>query len=121
MIDIENDFEFRRIDFLGLNLFEIKKLVFEKYILVLDKKKGEIIIEEDLKKVNIVVIIVCCLKFLCLKRKVLLKIGIFFLIEMCIKNVLKFEDINLVVLVILIIEEDLILKNYIYNKLVIFY
>ena len=40
-IDIENDFEFRRTDSLGLNLLEIKKLVSEKYILASDKKKGE--------------------------------------------------------------------------------
>ncbi|MCG6842523.1 cytidylyltransferase domain-containing protein [Fusobacterium nucleatum] len=121
LIDIENDFEFRRTDSLGLNLLEIKKLVSEKYILASDKKKGETITEEDLKKANIAVIIACRLKSSRLKRKALLKIGTLSSIEMCIKNVLKFEDTNSVVLATSITKEDSILKNYTYNKSVIFH
>ena len=121
MIDIENDFEFRRTDSLGLNLLEIKKFVSEKYILASDKKKGETIQEEDLKKANIAVIIACRLKSSRLKRKALLKIGTLSSIEMCIKNVLKFEDINSVVLATSTTEEDSELQNYTYNKSVVFH
>ena len=121
LIDIENDFEFRRTDSLGLNLLEIKKFVSEKYILASDKKKGETIQEEDLKKANIAVIIACRLKSSRLKRKALLKIGTLSSIEMCIKNVLKFEDINSVVLATSTTEEDSELQNYTYNKSVVFH
>ncbi len=121
LIDIENDFEFRRTDSLGLSLLEIKKFISEKYILASDKKKGETIQEEDLKKANIAVIIACRLKSSRLKRKALLKIGTLSSIEMCIKNVLKFEDINSVVLATSTTEEDSELKDYTYNKSVIFH
>lgn len=121
LIDIENDFEFKRSDSLGLHLLEIQKLVSEKYILSSDKKRGETIQEEDLKKANIAVIIACRLKSSRLKRKALLKIGTLSSIEMCIKNILKFEDINSVVLATSTTEEDSELKDYTYNKSVVFH
>lgn len=121
LIDIENDFEFKRNDSYGLNIVELKKYVAEKYILNSDRKKGETIRKEDIKKANIAVIIACRLKSSRLKRKALLKIGSLSSIEMCIKNILKFKDVNSVVLATSITDEDSELKDYIYNKNVIFH
>ena len=121
LIDIENDFEFKRNDSYGLNIVELKKYVSEKYILNSDRKKGETIRKEDIRKANIAVIIACRLKSTRLKRKALLKIGSIPSVEMCIKNILKFKDVNSVVLATSTTEEDSKLKNYTYNKNVIFH
>ena len=121
LIDIENDFEFKRNDSYGLNIVELKKYVSEKYILNSDRKKGETIRKEDIRKANIAVIIACRLKSTRLKRKALLKIGSISSVEMCIKNILKFKDVNSVVLATSTTEEDSELKNYTYNKNVIFH
>ena len=121
LIDIENDFEFKRNDSYGLNIVELKKYVDEKYILNSDRKKGETIRKEDIRKANIAVIIACRLKSTRLKRKALLKIGSIPSVEMCIKNILKFKDVNSVVLATSTTEEDSELKNYTYNKNVIFH
>ena len=121
LIDIENDFEFKRNDSYGLNIVELKKYVDEKYILNSDRKKGETIRKEDIRKANIAVIIACRLKSTRLKRKALLKIGSIPSVEMCIKNILKFKDVNSIVLATSTTEEDSELKNYTYNKNVIFH
>lgn len=121
LLDIENDFEFKRTNKKGLNIREIEKLIKNKYILSTDKKIGETLKEEDLKKANIAVIIACRLKSSRLKRKAILKIGNLTSIELCIKNVLKFKDINSVVLATSTTEEDSELKNYTYRDTVIFH
>lgn len=121
LLDIVNDFEFKRTDKKGLGILKIQKYIKEKYILSSDKKVGETIKEEDLKKANIAVIIACRLKSSRLKRKAILKIGNLSSIELCIKNVLKFRDINSVVLATSTTEEDSELKNYTYKKSVIFH
>lgn len=121
LIDVENDFEFKRNDSYGLNIVELKRYVSEKYILNSDRKKGETIRKEDIKKANIAVIIACRLKSTRLKRKALLKIGSIPSVEMCIKNILKFKDVSSVVLATSTTEEDSELKNYTYNKNVLFH
>ena len=50
-----------------------------------------------------------------------MKIGSIPSVEMCIKNILKFKDINSAVLATSTTEEDSELKNYTYNKNVIFH
>lgn len=121
LIDVENDFEFKRNDSYGLNIVELKRYVSEKYILNSDRKKGETIRKEDIKKANIAVIIACRLKSTRLKRKALLKIGSIPSVEMCIKNILKFKDVSSVVLATSTTEEDSELKDYTYNKNVLFH
>ena len=120
-VDVENDFEFKRNDSYGLNIVELKRYVSEKYILNSDRKKGETIRKEDIKKANIAVIIACRLKSTRLKRKALLKIGSIPSVEMCIKNILKFKDVSSVVLATSTTEEDSELKDYTYNKNVLFH
>ncbi|MBR8734768.1 8-amino-3,8-dideoxy-manno-octulosonate cytidylyltransferase [Fusobacterium necrophorum] len=121
LIDIENDFEFKRNDSYGLNVVELKKYISEKYILNSDRQKGETIRKEDIRKANIAVIIACRLKSSRLKRKALLKIGSISSVEMCIKNILKFKDVNSIVLATSTTEQDSELKNYTYNENVIFH
>lgn len=121
LFDIENDFEFKRTDKKGMNISEIQKYIKEKYILNIDKKIGETIKEEDIKKANIAVIVACRLKSTRLKRKATLKIGSYSSIELCLKNISKFKDINDIVLATSTTEEDSELENYKYNKNIIFH
>ena len=76
---------------------------------------------EDMKKATIAVIVACRLKSSRLKRKALLKIGNLTSIELCLKNISKFRDINAIVLATSTNEEDFELKNYTYNDAVIFH
>jgi spore coat polysaccharide biosynthesis protein SpsF (cytidylyltransferase family)/sialic acid synthase SpsE len=121
LLDLENDFEFKRTDKKGMNVLQIKQAIKEKYILCSDKNTGDVIKEEDIKKANIAVIVACRLKSTRLKEKAILKIGKYPSIELCLKNIMKFKDINHIVLATSTTEEDSKLRDHIFNKSVIFH
>lgn len=121
LIDITNDFQFRRSGKQGLTLDSIQNLVDNYYLLNNSKKVGETIQKEDLKKSNIAAIIACRLKSTRLAKKALLKIGDISSIELCIKNTLKLNDVNHVVLATSDNEQDAELSNYTYNDSVVFH
>jgi len=121
LIDVVTDFKFRRSGKQGLNLNEIENLVDNYYILNSDKKSGETLQKEDFKKSNIAAIIACRLKSTRLKKKALLKIGELTSIELCIKNTLKLNNVNHVILATSDNEQDSELSNYTYNSSVIFH
>lgn len=121
LIDLKNDIIYQRTSEKGLNIKELESLVEQKYILIKDKKVGQTFKLEDMKKATIAVIVACRLKSSRLKRKALLKIGNLTSIELCLKNISKFRDINAIVLATSTNEEDFELKNYTYNDAVIFH
>ena len=121
LIDVSNDFKFRRSGKQGLTLNDIQSLVDNYYILNNNKKLGETIQKEDFKKSNIAAIIACRLKSTRLAKKALLKIGDISSIELCIKNTLKLNDVNHVVLATSDNEQDAELSNYTYNDSVVFH
>lgn len=121
LIDVSNDFKFRRSEKQGLTLNDIQSLVDNYYILNNNKKLGETIQKEDFKKSNIAAIIACRLKSTRLAKKALLKIGDISSIELCIKNTLKLNDVNHVVLATSDNAQDAELSNYTYNDSVVFH
>jgi len=121
LIDVSNDFKFRRSGKQGLTLNDIQSLVDNYYILNNNKKLGETIQKEDFKKSNIAAIIACRLKSTRLAKKALLKIGDISSIELCIKNTLKLNDVNHVVLATSDNAQDAELSNYTYNDSVVFH
>ncbi len=121
LLDCKNDFKFRRSNLYGLTTQEIKELISQYYLLNTDKKEGEPFKKEDFKKANISAIIACRLKSTRLPKKAILKVNGLSSIELCIKNTLKLNNINNVILATSDNEQDSELKDYTYNQSVIFH
>ena len=77
--------------------------------------------KKDFRKANITAIIACRLKSTRLRKKALLKVGDLTSIELCLKNILKVENLNHVILATSDLPEDAELKKYTYNDDVIFH
>jgi len=118
---IKRDFIFRRTNKTGLNTLEISKLIEEKNILNTPVYAGNTLRFEDFKKAKIGIAVVCRMNSKRLHQKALQKIGSLTTIEYCIKNVLKLENVNDVVLATSDHPNDEILENYKFNKKVHFF
>lgn len=115
------DFEFKRSGKQGLTMNQIERMTKDLHILASDVGKGEVLNLEDLKKANIAIIIACRLKSTRLPKKALLPIGKLSSIELCIKNCLRFENVNHTILATSDLEEDSELEKYTYRSDVIFH
>ncbi|MEC1769912.1 aldo/keto reductase [Schinkia azotoformans] len=105
----------------GLNTKELENVIQNYNVLATDKVSGNALKLEDFKKANIATIVACRLKSTRLRRKALLPIGDYASIELCLKNVLKFENVNHTILATSTEVEDSELENYIYRNDVIFH
>lgn len=115
------DFEYKRSGKQGLTMSQIEGMTKDLHILASNVSKGEALRAEDFKKANIAVIIACRLKSTRLPRKALLPIGKLSSIELCIKNCLRFKNVNHTILATSNLEEDAELENYTYRSDVIFH
>ncbi len=121
LINLNTDFIFRRSELNGLNSEQIENIASNYSVLNTSKKAGETLEKKDFKKANIAAIIACRLKSSRLPKKALLKIGCLTSIELCIKNTLKINNINRVILATSDNEQDSELSEYTYNDSVIFH
>ncbi len=121
LINTDKDLIFRRSNSSGLSTKDINKLISDYYILTSSKKKYETLKKENFKKANIAAIIACRLKSTRLPKKALLNIGEISSIELCIKNTMKFNNLNHIILATSTKEQDAELKDYTYNDNVIFH
>jgi len=117
----EDELSYKRSGKNGLNTQELDKLQQNFYILDTDKKEEDTFNEKDFKKAKIATIIACRLKSSRLPKKAILPIGNISSIEMCIKNALKFENVDYTILATSDNEQDAELENYIYSDDVIFH
>jgi len=116
-----NDFDFKRTDEHGLNTSQLEKLILNGNILTTSKSANATIFKEDLKKSTIATIIAVRLKSSRLESKALKKIGDLTSIEYCVKNALKFENINHTIIATSNLESDAGLQNHTYRDNVIFH
>ncbi|CAA6799361.1 MAG: Unknown protein [uncultured Sulfurovum sp.] len=121
LLDVQNDIKYRRSDKIGLHTKALIELTSNYYLLNKNKKENDTLKKEDFKKVNIAAIIACRLKSTRLPKKALLNIGTLSSIELCIKNTLKFNNLNHVILATSTIEQDAELEDYTYSDNVIFH
>jgi N,N'-diacetyllegionaminate synthase len=121
LLNLETDFDFKRTNQRGLRTTELSDLISNFHILATDKKTGDAVRMEDMKKATIATIIACRLKSSRLPKKALLKIGDLPSVEFCLKNALKFQNINHTILATSDLEEDADLENYRYSSQVIFH
>ena len=115
------DFAFKRTDEIGLNTRQLEKFIQNGYYLASNKIANSTILKENLNKATIATIIAVRLKSSRLKNKALKKIGDLTSIEYCIKNALKFENINHTIVATSNLESDQDLENYTYNDGVLFH
>lgn len=116
-----DDFTFKRSNSKGLNSRELNKYIGVGYCLTRDLNINDTINDFDLKKVTTATIVAARLKSSRLKRKALLKIGNYSSIEYCLKNALKFNDINHTILATSNLDSDDELKDQTLNSQVIFH
>ena len=121
LISIDHDFDYKRTSQNGLTRNEIQNLIRAFHVLSNNKAKDKVLKKEDFKKANIATIIACRLKSSRLPQKAIMKIGEISSIEMCIKNCLKFDNVNHTILATSTLKEDYPLKDYIYSQSVIFH
>jgi spore coat polysaccharide biosynthesis protein SpsF (cytidylyltransferase family) len=86
-----------------------------------DKAKNDTIGEGDLEKIKIACIIAARLKSSRLKQKAKLKIGKLSSVELCIKNCLRFENVDQTILATSTTYEDAELSKYTYDPAVLFH
>lgn len=120
-ISISQDLDFKRSGMNGLSVVELKEHLSAFHLAGTALKKGQAIPGAALKKATIATIIACRLKSSRLEKKALLKIGKLSSIELCIKNSLKFKNVNHTILATSTLADDAPLKDYTYRKDVIFH
>ncbi|AOT69333.1 cytidylyltransferase domain-containing protein [Geosporobacter ferrireducens] len=115
------DISYKRTGQRGLNTKELKALISSFHILAVDKKSGNTLQPQDFKKATIATIIACRLKSTRLPKKALLPIGKQSSIELCLKNALRFQNVNHTILATSDLEEDAALEGFTYREDVIFH
>ena len=120
-ISILDDLNFRRTNSNGIRTDEVQRLIQSRHILATDKKENDVLMSEDFKKANIATIIACRLKSTRLPKKAIEKIGDYPSVELCIKNCLRFNNINHTILATSTTEEDAELSKYTFAPQVIFH
>ncbi|MBB6215733.1 spore coat polysaccharide biosynthesis protein SpsF (cytidylyltransferase family)/sialic acid synthase SpsE [Anaerosolibacter carboniphilus] len=115
------DLSYKRTGKNGLNTKQLEELLMDFHILTTDKRAGEPLYVEDFKKATIATVIACRLKSTRLPKKALLPIGNLSSIELCLKNALKFRNVNHTILATSSMEEDRDLERYCYREDVIFH
>ncbi|MEI8278341.1 MAG: N-acetylneuraminate synthase family protein [Bacteroidota bacterium] len=119
--DLNNDFEFRRSNKVGMRANEIHEYLNSYHILGVDKEQGDTLNRDDFKKANIGSVIACRMKSSRLPQKALKMIGDLTSVELCIKSALCFKNVTTTVLATSDVEEDAILEKYTYRPKVKFY
>jgi N,N'-diacetyllegionaminate synthase len=121
LLDLDEDFLYRRSGKQGLNINEIKSLQENFHVLATDKQAGQTLLPEDFRKAVIGTIIACRLKSSRLPKKAILKIGEISSIERCIKSCLEIRGVNHTILATSDNDQDSKLKDYTYRSDVIFH
>lgn len=117
----EDELSYKRSGKTGLNTQELEELQQNFYILNKDKEEEDTFKTNDFKKAKLASIIACRLKSSRLPKKAILPIGNTPSIEMCIKNALKFENVDYTILATSDNEQDSELEKYTYSDEVIFH
>jgi spore coat polysaccharide biosynthesis protein SpsF (cytidylyltransferase family) len=121
IVNLDTDFIFRRSGLDGLNSKQIKGLVSSFNVLKTSQEANKTLKKEDFRKANIAAIIACRLKSSRLPKKAILKIGDITSIELCIKNTLKINNLDNVVLATSDNKQDSELLRYTYDDSVVFH
>lgn len=120
-VNLIDDLCYKRSKHIGLNFDQIEELINSYHILREDIEENKPFQNDNFIKAKIATIIAVRMKSSRLPKKALLKIGGLTSIELCIKNCLKFENVDYTIMATSDMEEDSILKDYTFDKSVIFH
>jgi N,N'-diacetyllegionaminate synthase len=122
IVSLEHDVNYKRTNEEGLDIETIRILNRNFSVLSHGKNEGEVLKSIDFKSAKIANIIACRLKSTRLPRKAILKVNSELTsVELCIKNAMRFKNINCTILATSTSPEDDELKNYTYRNEVIFH
>jgi N,N'-diacetyllegionaminate synthase len=116
------DLSFKRTDKAGLNYLELSDLISNFSVLRDTLSKGDVIRSENMRRARIGAIIACRMKSQRLPKKATEVIyGDLSSVELCIKNTLKFANVDSVILATSTVEEDSTLSKFTYHQDVRFF
>ena len=121
IVSLERDVDYKRTNEEGLDIDSVRSLNKLYHVLAIDKKDGQVLKASDFKKAKIANIIAGRLKSSRLPKKAILSVGDMSSVELCIKNAMKCKAADVTILATSTLEEDSELKNYTYNKDVVFH
>lgn len=121
LISIKDDLEYKRSNQKGIYLDKIKEFTSNLMLLDSTLSKGAALLESNFRKAKIGVIIACRMKSTRLRSKALRKIGNLASVEFCIKNALRFDNVDEIILATSNLNEDLVLKDHTFDDEVTFF
>lgn len=121
LFSLDKHFDFKRTEKKGISGLNLKNKISKFYLAANEIEKNSTIKANNFRKAVIGVVIACRMKSSRLPLKSIKKIGSLSAVEHCIKNCLRFENIDKVILATSVLEQDEILKNYCYSEEVIFF
>lgn len=117
-----NNLSFKRTDRSGMNYLDVHQAASSFYLFRDSLKAGSTIKPENLRRARIGSIIACRMKSQRLPQKATKTIhSNLTSLELCIKNTLKFKNIDSIILATSNLEEDQILSSYIFHRDVEFF
>lgn len=122
LVSFVSDVNFKRTNENGLNLEEVKEFQKSYHLLKNSKAAGSVLQKSDFKRAKIATIIAGRLKSKRLPKKAIRKInGKISTVELCIRNCKFIKTVDYTILATSDLPEDAELKNYTYDKSVIFH
>lgn len=121
LVNLKKDLIYRRSGQQGLSLAEISNLQQQRQVLATQVDALSTLRTEHFTKARIGAIVACRMKSSRLKAKALLPIGDLPSVEFCLRNVLRFEGLDAVILASSTVEEDAILAQHTYNDAIAFF
>lgn len=116
-----NYLSYKRSNKVGLSKNQLDNLVNQFNLLSISKSVDETFKAGDFRKAKIATVVAARMKSTRLKDKAILKVGSYSSIELCIKNCLKFGNIDYTILATSNLKEDSVLKDHIYSNKVEFF
>jgi len=121
LVDLNKDLIYRRSGQQGLPLEEIRQIQEQNQVLAVPVEALRTLTSEHFTQARIGAIVACRMKSSRLKSKALLPIGDLPSVEFCLRNVLRFEGLDAVILATSTVEEDAILAQHTYNDAIAFF
>jgi len=121
LLSIKDDLCYRRSGKTGMNIKEIEEIIGQHFVLAKDKIIGDSLFQNDFRKATIATVIACRLKSTRLPKKALLKIGSLPSVELCIKNSLRYDDVDYTILATSNLPDDAELEKHTFSDKVLFF
>lgn len=121
LLDLSKDLHFRRSSKPGLTMDQIKAIQVKRMVLNQDKAVNQTLTETDFRQAKVGAIVACRMKSSRLEEKALLKIGDLTSVAFCLRNTLKFKNVDKVILATSTENQDEVLAQHTYNEDIGFY